>query len=115
MGSAQPIENAGFGKGNGDYPLDTGTRLRYACARLYRLALEKHEAGARCHSVAEEGVPVRTIAEVLGRGLKAPVVAMSSEEAAAHFGWLAMFAGLDMPARARKRRKSSDGARLALD
>lgn len=67
-------------------------------ARLYRLALEKQEAGARYHAVAEEGVPVRDIAEVIGRGLKVPVVAMSPEEAAAHFGWLAMFAGLDLPA-----------------
>jgi len=67
-------------------------------ARLYRLALEKREAGARYHAVAEEGVPVRDIAEVIGRGLKVPVVALSPEEAPAHFGWLAMFAGLDLSA-----------------
>jgi nucleoside-diphosphate-sugar epimerase len=67
-------------------------------ARLYKLALEKQEAGARYHAVAEEGVPVRDIAEVIGQGLKVPVVAVSSQEAAGHFGWLAMFAGLDLPA-----------------
>jgi nucleoside-diphosphate-sugar epimerase len=67
-------------------------------ARVYRLALEKQETGARYHAVAEEGVPFKDIAEVIGRGLKVPVVAMSSEEATAHFGWLAMFAGLDLPA-----------------
>jgi nucleoside-diphosphate-sugar epimerase len=67
-------------------------------ARLYRLALEKHEAGSRYHAVAEEGVPVREIAEVIGRGLKVPVVSLSPEEAPAHFGWLAAFAGFDMPA-----------------
>ena len=67
-------------------------------ARLYRLAVEKRVAGARYHAGAEEGVPVRKIAEVIGRGLKVPVVAMSPKEAAAHFGWLAMFAGMDMPA-----------------
>ena len=67
-------------------------------ARLYRLALEKQEAGAKYHAVAEEGVPVRNIAEVIGRGLKVPVVSMTPEEAGAHFGWLAMFAGLDLPA-----------------
>jgi nucleoside-diphosphate-sugar epimerase len=67
-------------------------------ARLYRLALEKHEAGAKYHAVAEEGVPMRDIAETTGRGLKIPVVSLSPEKAAAHFGWLAMFAGLDMPA-----------------
>jgi nucleoside-diphosphate-sugar epimerase len=71
-------------------------------ARLYRLALEKetekHKAGSRYNAVAEEGVSMREIAEVIGRGLKVPVVSLSPEEASAHFGWLAMFAGFDMPA-----------------
>jgi len=67
-------------------------------ARLYRLVLEKQAAGSRYHAVAEEGVPARTIAEVIGRGLKVPGVAMSGDEAAAHFGWMAMFAGMDLPA-----------------
>jgi nucleoside-diphosphate-sugar epimerase len=67
-------------------------------ARLYRLALEKHVPGARYHAVAEEGVPLREIAEVIGRGLKIPVVSVSLEEAGTHFGWLAMFAGHDFPA-----------------
>ena len=67
-------------------------------AHLYRLALEKHEAGSRYNAVAEEGISMREIAEVIGRGLKVPVVSLSPEEAQAHFGWLAMFAGFDMPA-----------------
>jgi nucleoside-diphosphate-sugar epimerase len=71
-------------------------------ARLYRLALEKQEAGTRYHAVAEEGVPVRDIAEVAGRGLKVPVVSLSPEEAAAHFGWLAMFSTLDLAASSAK-------------
>ena len=67
-------------------------------ARLYRLALEKREAGARYNAVAEEGITVRDIAEVIGHGLKVPVVSLSPEEAAEHFGWLGAFAGLDLPA-----------------
>ncbi len=67
-------------------------------ARLYRLTLEKHEARSRYNAVAEEGVSMREIAEVIGRGLKVPAVSISREDAQAHFGWLAMFAGLDMPA-----------------
>lgn len=57
-------------------------------ARLYRLALEKHEAGARYHAVAEEGVRLKDIAEAVGRGLKVPVVSITPEEAPAHFGWM---------------------------
>ena len=71
---------------------------RLDTAHLYRLALEKGSAGARYHAVAEEGVPMRDIAEVIGRRLKLPVVAKSPEEAAEHFGWLGVFAGLDCPA-----------------
>ena len=67
-------------------------------ARLYRLALDKGEAGARYHAVSEEGLRARDIAEVVARGLKVPVAALSSEEAAGHFGWLSAFVGLDMPA-----------------
>jgi nucleoside-diphosphate-sugar epimerase len=67
-------------------------------ARLYRLALERHGTGSRYNAVAEEGISMREIAEVIGRGLKLPVISLSPEEAPAHFGWLAMFAGFDMPA-----------------
>ncbi len=66
--------------------------------RLYRLALEQHVAGARWHAVAEEGVAVREIAAAVGDGLGVPVRSVSGDEAAAHFGWLAPFAGMDMPA-----------------
>lgn len=71
---------------------------RLDAAPVYTLALEKGTARARYHAVAEEGVPVREIAEAIGRGLKIPVVAMSPEEAVGHFGWLAFFAGMDLPA-----------------
>ena len=67
-------------------------------ARLYRLAIEKAEPGAIYHAVDEEGVSMRAIAEALGRGLKVTVVSIKPEEAESHFGWLAHFAGHDMPA-----------------
>jgi nucleoside-diphosphate-sugar epimerase len=75
---------------------------RLDAARLYRLVLEKGSAGARYHAVAEEGVPVRDIAEVIGRGMKVPVVRKSPEEAAEHFGWLGAFVGLDLAASGAK-------------
>ena len=78
-------------------------------AHLYRLALEKHEAkreaGTRYNAVAEEGVSMREIAEVIGRGLKVPVVSLSQQEAQAHFGWLAMFVSYDMPASSAQTRR----------
>ena len=64
-------------------------------ARLYRLALEKGTAGARYHAVAEEGVPLKEIATVIGHGLNVPVISISPEQAQEHFGFLGFFAGWD--------------------
>ena len=75
---------------------------RLDAARLYRLALEKGSAEARYHAVAEEGVPLRDIAEIIGKHLNVPVVSKSAEEATEHFGWLAMFAGFDIPASSQR-------------
>ncbi len=71
---------------------------RLDAARLYRLVLERGVSGARYHGVAEEGVPFRDIAGVIGRRLNLPVASKSPEEAASHFGWFARFAGMDSPA-----------------
>jgi nucleoside-diphosphate-sugar epimerase len=67
-------------------------------ARLYRLAIEKAERNAKYHAVAEEGVPMRDIANAIGRRLKLPVRSIAPEEVQGFFGWLAMFAAHDMPA-----------------
>lgn len=75
-------------------------------AKLYLLAVERSAPGARYHAVAEEGIPVRDIAEAVGAGLNLPVVSLTPEEAPAHFGWLAMFAGLDLPASSAQTRAS---------
>jgi nucleoside-diphosphate-sugar epimerase len=71
---------------------------RRDAAHLYRLVLEKGSAGASYHGVADEGVPTREIAEVIGRRLSLPVVSKSADLAADHFGWMAMFFGMDGPA-----------------
>jgi nucleoside-diphosphate-sugar epimerase len=71
---------------------------RLDAAHLFRLALEKGFAGARYHGVAEEGIALRDIAQVIGRRLNIPAVSKSPEEAAKHFDWFAHFAGLDCPA-----------------
>ena len=74
-------------------------------APLYRLVLERNEAGAKYHAVGEEGVPMRDIAEAIGRGLKIPVKSITPEEAQAHFGWLAQIATFDLQASSAQTRK----------
>ncbi len=71
---------------------------RLDSARLFRLALEHAPAGSTLHGVAEEGVPIRDIAEVIGRHLDVPVASIAAEDAGEHFTWLAGFLGLDSPA-----------------
>jgi nucleoside-diphosphate-sugar epimerase len=77
---------------------------RLDAARLYRLALERRTA-AVYHGVADEGVPTREIAEVIGRHLNVPVVSKSREEAADHFGWIGLFFGIDGPASSAQTRQ----------
>jgi nucleoside-diphosphate-sugar epimerase len=71
---------------------------RLDAARLFRLALEGAPAGSTLHGVADEGVPIRDIAEVVGRHLTLPVVAISPEDAGEHFTWLAALLAADSPA-----------------
>jgi len=71
---------------------------RLDAANLYRLVLEKGVAQANYHGVADEGIPFRDIAAVIGRRLNVPVVSKSPEEAAKHFDWLGHFVGADCPA-----------------
>ena len=81
---------------------------RLDAARLYRLALEKGTAGARHHGVADEGVPTREIAEVIGRRLNLPVQSLTAEEAKAHFGWMAFFFGMTLAASSALTRERLD-------
>jgi nucleoside-diphosphate-sugar epimerase len=81
---------------------------RLDAAHLFRLALEKAPAGSVLHGIADEGVPMRAIAEVIGRHLDVPVVAVAPDDAAAHFGWLTHFIGVDSPASSTLTRELMD-------
>ncbi|KAF2394287.1 SDR family oxidoreductase [Pseudomonas frederiksbergensis] len=71
-------------------------------AHLYRLALEKHQPGARYHATAESSITFRLIAETIGEGLGVPTVAVPADEAIATFGWLSSFVGKDMSSMSTK-------------
>ncbi len=71
---------------------------RLDAAVVFRLAVEKSAAAVRYHAVAEEGIPLREIATVIGRRLGVPVVSKTADEAKAHFGWIASFVAGDVPA-----------------
>jgi nucleoside-diphosphate-sugar epimerase len=71
---------------------------RLDAAHLFRLALEKTSLGARYHASAEEAITVKEIAEAIGRQLKIPVVSVTPEAAAEHFGWFSYMAAIDCPA-----------------
>ena len=99
-------------KGLAAYPSDGANRWaavhRLDAARLFRLAVESAPAGSRLHGVGEESVPVREIAEVIGRHLNLPVASVPVADAEEHFGWITPFITLDTPA-------SSDRTRQRLD
>ncbi len=89
-------------QGQSAYVGDGGNRLpavhNVDAARVFRLAIERGVPGSRYHAVAEEGVPFKEIAEVIGRRLGVPAVSVSSHAARRHFGLYARYAEGDSPA-----------------
>jgi nucleoside-diphosphate-sugar epimerase len=81
---------------------------RLDAARVFRLALENAPAGATLHAIAEEGVPIRAVAEVIGRHLDLPVIPVSPQDAGEHFTWLAGFLATDSPASSALTRELMD-------
>jgi nucleoside-diphosphate-sugar epimerase len=81
---------------------------RLDAARLFRLAFERAPAGSVVHGVADEGVPTRTIAEIIGRKLGLPVASISPEATGAHFGWIGRFFAMDQPASSALTRERMD-------
>jgi nucleoside-diphosphate-sugar epimerase len=95
VGIAKERRVSGYvGDGSNRWPavhrLDSG--------HLFRLALEEAPAGSTLHAVADEGVPIRDIAGVIGRHLDIPVVSVAAENANEHFSWLGGFIAMDSPA-----------------
>jgi nucleoside-diphosphate-sugar epimerase len=66
-------------------------------ARLFHLALEKLPAGAAVHAVADQGIPIRNVAEVIGRHLGVPVASIPAADAPAHFGFMGALLARDTP------------------
>ena len=99
MGIAKATGKAAY-VGDGAHRWPAGNRADAAV--LYRLVLEQGEPGAAYHAVGDEGVPARDIAGAIGKRLSLPVESVASPKSAmAHFGWLGMFASIDMPASSR--------------
>jgi nucleoside-diphosphate-sugar epimerase len=109
QGLISPLVELSRSKGRVAYLGEGKNRLAAAhvsdVARLYKLAIERAEPGARWNAVAEEGVAMKDIAEALGHSLKLPVVSVSGDEAKGYFGWMMMFAGADMIASSTITRK----------
>ena len=101
-GFVRLLINIARASGVAAYPDDGANRRpavhRLDAAHLFRLAVESAPAGARLHGVGDQGVPIREIAEVIGRHLNLPVISLPAHQGAEHFGFLRAFFAADLPA-----------------
>jgi nucleoside-diphosphate-sugar epimerase len=108
-GFASILINIARTKGVSAYPGDGSNRWpavhRLDAAHLHCLALQSAPSAARLNGVAEEGVPVRQIAEVIGRHLDVPVTSIPPEKASEHFGFIGILFAQDLPASSAKTQK----------
>jgi nucleoside-diphosphate-sugar epimerase len=77
---------------------------RLDAARLFRLVLERADPGTVVHAVGDEGDPMRSIAEVIGRVLGLPVQSVPTET----FGILGNLFALDQPSSSAWTREKFD-------
>jgi len=89
------------GDGNNRWP----AVHRLDAAHLFRLALEKAAKGSRYNAIGDEGIPVRELAEVIGKHLNLPVISVSTDKAADYFEWMGRFIAFDSPATGYKTRE----------
>ncbi|SEM63196.1 Nucleoside-diphosphate-sugar epimerase [bacterium A37T11] len=84
------------------YPLDGQNHWpavhRLDAAKVFRLALERAGKGALYNAVADQTIPVKTIAELIARKLNIPVISVSGDDVVKHFKWMSGFIGFDSPA-----------------
>lgn len=99
-------------KGVAGYPGDGSNSWsavhRLDAARLFRLALEEAPAGARLQAIDDDGIPVRVIAEAIGRGLDVPVTSVPRDDALDHFGWIGAFFSMEARASSTLTRQRFD-------
>ena len=89
-------------KGVSGYPGEGTNRWaavhRSDAARLVALGLEKAPEGALLHAVAEDGIPVRDIAEAIGQAFDLPVRSIAPDDVQDHFGFIGTFFSMEMSA-----------------
>ncbi|EJS42820.1 YLL056C [Saccharomyces arboricola H-6] len=70
---------------------------RLDAARLFRLVLKKGRTGEAYHGIAEQGIPFKEIAKVIGEIINVPVASIPECKAGKHFSFMNFFVTRDGP------------------